>query len=425
MTTSNIPFNHTDSLEDGTTAAAAPAPAPPSVTQSGSAASSAFDAPRALDSLPQPLVVPKHPRPQTPALALAPPDRALSAPSNVDNIAGSTGSPPPDLSLIQVTMVDLDYIRRDNDSRVRTALDLAAIEDYARIFHAEKDDVKKASRRSHFPYPILFQEKDNEFWIGDGWHRISALQSIGVSWWPCEVRRGNKLDAIAFGVATDHGLGVRKTDRDKSRAVRMILRDSERAKWSNAEIARLCRVSDVLVGKIRKNMEESGDLPRMTLRRTRNGRTIETKEIGTKATSPTVTESVVAEDPGSATLATSSGSESVASGGRGTVAPSTPNHAALSDAVDSETLNPSTPMRSESVVPRSDATAALGGAEPFSRQALCSGRTDGGATRLSMAATTDTVILVKGERQEIPLKSATSVYVADVKDERVTLVFGE
>jgi hypothetical protein len=59
---------------------------------------------------------------------------------------------------------------------------------------------------------------------------------------PCEIRQGSLRDAILFACGANAVHGLRRTNKDKRRAVRTLLKDPEWSQWTDVEIARRCAV---------------------------------------------------------------------------------------------------------------------------------------------------------------------------------------
>jgi hypothetical protein len=104
-----------------------------------------------------------------------------------------------------------------------------------------------------FP-PLLVFSDGNGFLLVDGYLRLEAAQSSGLATLRCEVRQGDFRDAILASAAVNATHGHRRTNADKRIAVGKLLQDPEWAKWSDCEIARRCKVSDVFVGRLRDSL---------------------------------------------------------------------------------------------------------------------------------------------------------------------------
>ncbi|WP_082378548.1 ParB/RepB/Spo0J family partition protein [Propionispora sp. 2/2-37] len=67
----------------------------------------------------------------------------------------------------------------------------------------------------------------------------------------------NGLEESCGNVGANASHGLRRTNADKRKAVMMLLQDEEWSKWSNVKIAEQCCVSDMTVGRLRKELEET------------------------------------------------------------------------------------------------------------------------------------------------------------------------
>jgi hypothetical protein len=97
------------------------------------------------------------------------------------------------------------------------------------------------------------------------------------------VEMGERRDALLFAAGANSKHGLKRTNADKRRAVLMLLTDEKWSQWSDSEIARRCAVNHHLVAEIRSETEaatRSSPSRRTRLRKTRNGRLINTSNIG-------------------------------------------------------------------------------------------------------------------------------------------------
>jgi hypothetical protein len=347
-----------------------------------------------------------------------PPDVVVAVAPTIDAVPSQHQhllAPPAETTPLQPTgahiaLVRLADIRMDADTRVRCKLDTTAIEDYTNLLRNEMDFLCDRLPDARLPLPILYQDDNKVFWIADGWHRISALLRLTVEEWPCEIRQGTRWDAIAWGVSADHDQGVRKTERDKRRAVRLILQDPARAKWSNVKIAKTCHVSDVYVGKTRRELEAAGDVQKVTERVAQDGRVMNTGGIGAR-----MPDSGASKTASSARAVgtTPNKSESNASEGTGAAATSFLNSSrvrACADLVAGVSPASTAPEPGHSpVTPPAEAPRA------------------GALNADSLTPPTDasglTLVLAKGDRSAISIERIASVRVAEIDGDTVRLVF--
>jgi hypothetical protein len=123
---------------------------------------------------------------------------------------------------------------------------------------------------------------EGQIFVYDGLHRGEAAKRAGVLL-QIEVRPGAKEEAEWLALSANQKHGLRRTQADKQRVVRSALLHPRGANLSDREIARHCGVDHKTVGKIRKEMELSGEIPQIDRRTvTRGDQTYEqnTGQIG-------------------------------------------------------------------------------------------------------------------------------------------------
>jgi ParB-like chromosome segregation protein Spo0J len=93
------------------------------------------------------------------------------------------------------------------------------------------------------------------YWLADGFHRYHAHKRAGHKAIPCNVHNGIKRDAFIFsrGANADHGLP--RTNEEKRMVVVSLLEDIEYSDASDRDVAKICRVSHMTVGRIKKALE--------------------------------------------------------------------------------------------------------------------------------------------------------------------------
>lgn len=163
----------------------------------------------------------------------------------------------------------LDLIRIGGDTHARARLDSETVRDYAEAIEAG----------ATLP-PVLVFHDGSAYWLADGFHRWHAHDRAGRLVIRCLVRKGSQADAKWAAIAANQTHGLRRSNADKAEAVRRALRHPAAAELSNVQIAEHVGVSDELVRRLRKAMEEAGSLPTVGSRLGRDGRTIDTSRIG-------------------------------------------------------------------------------------------------------------------------------------------------
>jgi len=170
----------------------------------------------------------------------------------------------------------IDQIQHAGDTQIRMQLDFYAVDDYVRAM--QEGDV--------FPPVDVFFDGET-YWLADGFHRIDATGKLNKDTISATVHEGSKRDAILFAVDKNRRYGVRLSNKDKQRMVKMFLTDEVLAEQSNYEIAKRCSVSESLVRTTRNFIYVLNvDKKSTTRKATRNGTTytVDTENIGKTAT---------------------------------------------------------------------------------------------------------------------------------------------
>lgn len=102
------------------------------------------------------------------------------------------------------------------------------------------------------PPLIIFENQEGMRWLARGFHQLEGMKLAGVVSAYVVIYCGSRRDAILFacGVDDEHPWKGR-SNQDKRMAVRTMLLDNEWCQWSDAEIARQCKVSEGLVRRLR------------------------------------------------------------------------------------------------------------------------------------------------------------------------------
>jgi len=140
-------------------------------------------------------------------------------------------------------MLPIVQIRRDGGTQPRSRLNEDVVAEYA-------EDMRNGKV---FPSPVVFYD-GQDYWLADGFHRVKAAEQAGFESLAVDLRHGTRRDAVLFSVGANAAHGLRRTSADKRRAVIRLLSDPEWSKWSNAEIARQCTVSEGFVRIIKNEL---------------------------------------------------------------------------------------------------------------------------------------------------------------------------
>lgn len=147
----------------------------------------------------------------------------------------------------QLVPVPLAQIK-DGGAQMRVEMRPETVNDYA----------EEMLSGATFP-PIVVYYDGQDYWLGDGYHRVEANRKIGNETVVAEIREGSARDAVLYGVGSNASHGLRRTQADKRRAVERLLGDPEWAQWSDRKIAELAKVDHKTVGTIRQKL--AGEFP--------------------------------------------------------------------------------------------------------------------------------------------------------------------
>lgn len=171
--------------------------------------------------------------------------------------------------------IDLKKIRLDGGTQPRVKIDESAVQSYTEVL---LDGVAMP------PVVVFFDGADH--WLADGFHRFHAHKRAGFTTIDCDVNQGTKRDALIFSLGANHDHGLPRSNEDKRKAVLIAFDDIEMCDLSDVQIAKICRVSSMTVGRIRKSLQLEAPV-----RKGADGRKIEVGKIGPRAptTKPDVT----------------------------------------------------------------------------------------------------------------------------------------
>lgn len=143
-----------------------------------------------------------------------------------------------------------ESIRIDGDCQSRDRIDSEVVNDYAGAMGAGKK----------FPPLMLFFD-GTDYFCADGFHRVLAAQRAGIKHLVADVQKGGAKEAAwaSCGMNITHGL--RRTNADKRRAVKMAL--EMKPDMSDRALAEHCGVANHLIAEVRRQV---GVLPPGSMR---------------------------------------------------------------------------------------------------------------------------------------------------------------
>jgi hypothetical protein len=164
----------------------------------------------------------------------------------------------------------LDAIRLDGGTQPRAAIDPETVREYA----------ERMCAGDRFP-PVQVYSDGTDHWLSDGFHRVKAAIEAGQTTIQAEVWEGTRDGAFWMSLGANKTHGLPRSNADKERAVKAALRT--RPGKSNREIAEHVGVVEGTVRKYRDALEATAQLAQSPMRAGRDGRTINTANIGKTA----------------------------------------------------------------------------------------------------------------------------------------------
>lgn len=132
-------------------------------------------------------------------------------------------------------------------TQTRVATNDDAIESYA----------EEMAQGADFP-PITVYYDGSHYWLADGFHRYLATKRNGATAIEAEVQPGSRTDALKHALGANATNGLYRTNADKRHVAEIALK--EWSDLSNAYLAEICKVSDELLRKVRKELTSNGQI---------------------------------------------------------------------------------------------------------------------------------------------------------------------
>jgi len=138
----------------------------------------------------------------------------------------------------------LNKIRLDGGTQPRKEIDEPLVQHYTEVLLEGKDQ---------FP-PIDLWFDGKSYWPSDGFHRFHAHKRAGFLDIESVVNQGTKRDAFLACLKANGKHGKPRTPEERRYVVQMALEDIELGEKTDVEIALICDVSSMTVGRVRKAM---------------------------------------------------------------------------------------------------------------------------------------------------------------------------
>lgn len=150
--------------------------------------------------------------------------------------------------------IPLESIRIDGGTQIRVKINTDVVAEYAEL-------IDKLP-----PVTVFFD--GSHYWLADGFHRYHAAGKAGATMIEADVRKGTVEDARWFAAGANQQHGLRRTNKDKLRAIMEALQ--MRPELSNRAIAEHVGVDDKTVAAARDQVRCGNSAP---ARQGRDGKT--------------------------------------------------------------------------------------------------------------------------------------------------------
>ena len=163
--------------------------------------------------------------------------------------------------------IKLQKIRLDGGTQPRKEIDEPLVQHYTEVLLEGKDK---------FP-PIDLWFDGKAYWPSDGFHRFHAHKRAGFLDIESNVNQGTKRDAFLACLKANGKHGKPRTPDERRYVVQMALEDIELGEKTDVEIAAICDVSSMTVGRVRKALGLENQV-----RVDKKGRKVDITKIGRK-----------------------------------------------------------------------------------------------------------------------------------------------
>jgi ParB-like chromosome segregation protein Spo0J len=135
----------------------------------------------------------------------------------------------------------LTKIRLDGGTQPRKELDETLVQHYT----------EEILEGQAFP-PVDLYFDGKHYWLSDGFHRWHAHKRAGHKDITSNVIEGTKRDAFIASLKANAQHGKARTPEERRYVVQLALEDIELGDLSDTQIAQICLVSNMTVGRVRK-----------------------------------------------------------------------------------------------------------------------------------------------------------------------------
>jgi vacuolar-type H+-ATPase subunit I/STV1 len=142
----------------------------------------------------------------------------------------------------------LEQIIIDKGTQTRDEIDQKTVTEYAEAL----------LNKESLP-PVTVFHDGIKYYLADGFHRYFGHKQTKMLTIDVEIISGTLRNAVEYALGTNDKHGLKRTNKDKRKAVLIALDDVEWGSLTNREIGKLCRVSHTFVNDIKEGLEKPKD----------------------------------------------------------------------------------------------------------------------------------------------------------------------
>jgi len=150
-----------------------------------------------------------------------------------------------------MTVLKITQIKVDQSILGRATLDEGLLVEYEELRRTEE---------AVFPPIVVFKDTAENYWLGDGNHRLHVEKKIGNNTIDVDLREGSKSDARWFAAGANLNHGQRPSRGDRLHAIQNLLLDPAHQKRPFVAIGKQCGVSKQYVAKVANALIKAGKL---------------------------------------------------------------------------------------------------------------------------------------------------------------------
>jgi hypothetical protein len=158
-----------------------------------------------------------------------------------------------DHPITESEVIELKKLVVDAGTQPRVAIADEMVKEYAEVIKTaiKEEQPNPFESLPDDKLPQVFRDGTGRCVLADGFHRYGAHKAAHLKEMKVAIRNGTERDALLFSLSTNKEHGVQRTNKDKARAIKIVLNDPVWHQMPNTVIARFCGTSEFMVRELR------------------------------------------------------------------------------------------------------------------------------------------------------------------------------